>query len=137
MSAASNFLEEAILNHVFRNISYPSPTNVYIGLMNDTATLADLEAGDLTNEITGYTGDRKVGSFTAPAQVDGAGQIENDVEYNFENMPEVTVGFLVLTDDPTPGVGNILNHSTPSIVKTANLGDTYQIKVGEFTIDYD
>ena len=32
MSAATDFLENEVLDHVFRNASYTPPTNVYVGL---------------------------------------------------------------------------------------------------------
>lgn len=133
MSAAADYLEEALLNHVLRNVAYTSPTTVYVGLVSDAATEADLESGDLTNEITGYTGDRKAVTFTAPTQVAGKATIENDVDLTFENMPASTIGHLIICDSAT--AGNILYHSTPTQVKTANAGDTYKIMSGDLTVD--
>lgn len=135
MSAASDYLEEALLDHVLRNTAYTSPTDVYVGLVDDTATAADLEDGDLTNEITGYTGDRKLVTFTVPTQVSDKGTVENNVEISFEDMPAVTIGHLIICDAAT--AGNILYHSVPTQVKTANAGDTYRILVGDLTVDLD
>jgi len=135
MSSASNYLEEALLNHILNNVAYTSPTTVYVGLVDDTATEADLESGDLTNEITGYTGDRKAVSFTSPTQVSGKATVENDVEITFEDMPATTIAFAIVTDSAT--AGNILYHSAPTQIKTANAGDTYKIEVGDLTVDND
>ena len=48
MSAATDFLEDKILNHVFRNVAYTAPATVYVGLF----TTATTDAGGGT-EVTG------------------------------------------------------------------------------------
>lgn len=138
MANISSYLEEKILNHVLRNTTYTSPTTVYVGLVTSTAVDADLEGGDLTNEISGYTGDRKAITFTVPTQVSGKGTVNNDNQLDFDNMPAVTVEYAIITDDPTPGVGNILYWCpSPSGTKTTNVGDTYRIPVGDLIADLD
>ena len=137
MSAASNYLEEALLNHVLRNEELTSPTEVYVGIVDDNATEEDLEDGDLTNEITEYDGDRKSVTFTEPTQIEGKATVENNVEVVFENMPEVTINYVIITDDPTKGSGNILYHSVPDDIKTSNQGDTVRFLEGEITVDND
>lgn len=70
MANFSSYLEEELMDHVFNGASYSSPT-IYLGIVSSSAVAADLEAGTLTNEITGYTGDRKAVSFGAVSQVGG------------------------------------------------------------------
>ena len=140
MSAATNYLEGALLDHVLRGhatgTDYTQPTNVYLGLVTDTATDTELEEGTLTNEITGYTGDRPVVEFTEPIVIaNGDSQIENTIEIAFEDMPEATIGYLIITDSPTKGSGNVLYYSQPDSIKTSNAGDTYRILVGDLTVD--
>ena len=137
MANMSSFLEEEILDHILRGNSYSSPTTVYVGLVSDSATDDDLEDGDLTNEIDGYDGDRKEITFTEPSQVDGKATVESDVQIDFEDMPETTVEYAIITDDSTPDSGNIL-YWCPSVeTKTTNEGDTYRIDTNNLTIDQD
>ena len=50
MSAASNYLENKVLDHVLRNTAYTQPGNLYIGLFKNNS-LTNLEAGTLTDEV--------------------------------------------------------------------------------------
>lgn len=138
MANISNYLEEKILNHVMRNDSYTSPTDIYVGLIDDNATDSELEDGNLDNEITDYGGDRKSITFTEPSQVDGKATIENDSDIDFEDMPEVTIAYAVIMDsEAADGTGNILYWCPADKNKTANSGDTYRIPEGDLTLDLD
>lgn len=130
----SNYLEEQLLNHVFRGTAYTSPT-AYVGIVTDTATDIDLEGGDLTNEITDYTGDRKTVSFTVPTQIGGKGTIESDVVIDFEDMPATTVKYAIVCDATTGG--NILMWIPATNIRTTQAGDTYRVPLGEMIIDLD
>jgi len=127
MANATNYLEEKLLDHILRNVSFTSPTTVYIGLVNDTAFDADLEAGDLTNEITGYTGDRKAVTFDPISQSADNGFTSNDTNIDFEYMPATTVKYLIITDSPTKGSGNVLIWSPAQNIRTTNQDDMYRI----------
>jgi len=43
MANMSTWLEERILNHVFRNTAYTPAATVFVGLVSDLATDVDLE----------------------------------------------------------------------------------------------
>jgi hypothetical protein len=131
----SSYLEEELLDHVLKNNAYSSPSSVYVGIAVDNATEAELEGGTLTNEITGYTGDRKTVSFGAISQVSGKATTDNDGDLNFQSMPAVTVKYVIICDAATGG--NILYWAEASSIKTTNAGDTYQIPAGEITVDHD
>jgi hypothetical protein len=51
MGAMTNKLETYLLNHMFRNISYQSPTSVQIGLIAGVSNVDLVESGTIT-EIT-------------------------------------------------------------------------------------
>ena len=135
MANISDYLEEALLNHVMRNTAYTSPVTVYVGIVSDVAVDADLEAGTLTNEITGYTGDRKAVTFGAPSQVTGKATITNSADIDFESMPAVTVAYAIVCDAAT--LGNILYWCPLSANKTTNSGDTFRIPASNLTLDLD
>ncbi|MTI61959.1 MAG: hypothetical protein FH762_18610 [Firmicutes bacterium] len=128
MTNISNYLEEKILNHIFNGITYNPPPTVYLGLVSDTATDAELEAGDLTNEITAYSANRKVITFTGATQADGKATVENDTGIDFVDMPVTNVKYAIVCDSATGG--NILYWCPATNVREVFAGDTYRIPAG-------
>ncbi|MEK9696244.1 MAG: hypothetical protein VW270_10795 [Candidatus Poseidoniales archaeon] len=55
MSAASNYLENELLDHSLATGSFTAPSNVYVGLFTSAdstgATAANLEAGTITDNL--------------------------------------------------------------------------------------
>ncbi|MBA7701750.1 hypothetical protein ES703_110495 [subsurface metagenome] len=133
MENISTYLEEALLNHVMRNIEYTRPTTVYCGLADDVAVDAELEAGTLTNEITAYTGDRKAITFGAPTQESDKATIKNTAALEFELMPAVTVKYAIVCDAAT--VGNILYWMPLTAEKTCNPGDTFRLPIDALVLN--
>ena len=62
MSSFSDYLEDAVLNHVFRNSALTSPTTTYLALY--TAAPTDAGAG---TQVTGAGYARKAITFGAPS----------------------------------------------------------------------
>ena len=141
MADISSYLEEAILNHVFRNSTggnnYTS-TKIFAGLVTSSASSEDLEDGTLTNEVSAYTGNRPEITFTVPTQSSGGKAIiKNVAQIDYEDMPSATVRFAVLCDSSTIGAGNILWHLKLSSDKVMNSGDICRIREEELQIDLD
>ncbi len=138
MAHISDYLEEALLNHVFRNVPLTSPATVYVAIFSDVATQAELEAGTLTNEITGYAeANRPAVPFGAPTQVGGKATISNSAAVEFTNMPAVTVAFVAIMDSAAKGGGNVLYGFPMTENKIVNSGDTFRLPAGEIDLDLD
>lgn len=138
MGNFTNYLEEKVMNHVFRNVAFTAPTTIYAGLVDNSGTDLELEAGTLTNEITAYTGDRKAVTFGAPSQVGGKATIKNTGTLEFKDMPVSTVKYVILCDSATKGMGNILAYLALSPAKQiANAGDTFLLPVDNVVQDLD
>lgn len=136
MANLSNYLEEALLNHVLKNSAYSSPAAVYAGLVNDSAVDTDMEAGTLTNEITAYTGNRKAITWGSISQVsDKATVATATVALEFEDMPAVTTKYVIICDGATKGAGNILIYAPLTTPRTTSAGDTLRIPIGDLTVD--
>lgn len=133
MSNISTFLETELLDHVMRNASYTSPTTVYCGLVDDVGSDSEMEAGTLTNEITGYTGNRKAITFGAPTDVGGKQTIKNTSALEFDSMPAVVVKYAIVSDAAT--AGNILYWCPLAAEKTTSSGDTFKITVDGLVLD--
>lgn len=131
----TSYLEEKILDHIFNGVSYTPPSTIYVGLVSDVATDADLEAGDLTNEITEYTGDRKALDWSTAAQVDGKGTVGNTNQVDFEAMPSTVVEYAIICDSATGG--NILYWLPASTVKTIYVDDVFRVRADDINISQD
>ena len=78
MSKSTNLTDE-LLDHVYRNLAFTSPTNVFAGLYE---AVTGLEAG--TGTETAYTGyARQAITFGAPAAGLGGRQITNSAAVTF------------------------------------------------------
>lgn len=133
MSAASNFLELKILDHVLGPTSYTKPTAVYVGLFTSNPG----EDGLLTSEIsginTGYT--RRIATFSAADN----GSISNNTSINFNTATANwgTITHIAICDSATPGAGNVLFYGPVTTAKTIETGDVFQIPLGNLTVSLD
>ena len=139
MANLSNFAEEAILKHLLGQASFSMPTTLYVTIFSDTATDAELESGDFTNEITDYTEtERATVTFTDPTQVDGKATVETADQIEFTGMPAVTVGYYALCDSATHGDGEILVWGGPDgQAQSISAGNNATIPAGDITITLD
>jgi hypothetical protein len=122
MSSFTDYLENAVLNYVFRNTGTPTSTSVYLGLF----TAAPTDAGGGT-EVSGAGYARQVTVFDAAA----AGAITNTAAESFTAsggaygtvvavgiFDAVTAGNLIAWDDITSAVvgdGTTLNFAIGDI----------------------
>jgi hypothetical protein len=122
MSSFTDYLENAVLNYVFRNTGTPTSTSVYLGLF----TVAPTDAGGGT-EVSGAGYARQVTVFDAAA----SGAITNTAAESFTAsggsfgtvvavgiFDAVTAGNLIAWDDITSAVvgdGTTLNFAIGDI----------------------
>ncbi len=122
MSAASNYLETAIFNHVFRNTAYTSPASLYLALFTSTATAADLEAGTITNEVSGGSYARQAVTFSAPTN--GAGGNSGTITFPTASAGWGTIRFVAVMDASSSG--NVLWYAQLTSDVSINSGNTFQ-----------
>lgn len=79
MAAASNYLEEAILNYFFRGQSVTQPSQVYLALYINDPTDADTGT-----EVSGGGYARQLVTFGSPTQSGGKGVIANANKIEFD-----------------------------------------------------
>lgn len=115
----TNYLKNNILNHVFRNVSYSSPSTVYVGLF------------DGTSEISGSGYARQAINFGTPTN----GIISNQTEVQFPvaigDWGDVTGGGIF---DASSG-GNRLDSSEVASVRVIKENDQFIIPVGNYVIE--
>jgi 2-keto-4-pentenoate hydratase len=128
MSAASNYLEKAVLDHVLGNAAFTQPS-LYLGLW----TADDgLEAGTITSEVSGGSYARQ--AITFDAAVSGAGTADSAATVTFPTATANwgTIAYVAIMDASTSG--NVLFHGAVTTSKTIESGDTFQVSVGNLTI---
>lgn len=123
---ASNYLENAIINHVFRNSALTSPTTVYAALFT---AVADGEAGTVT-EVSGNNYSRTAITFGAPSN----GVSSNSADVTFPT-PSGSWGTIVGIGiyDASSG-GNLLAYDGAITSQTVASGNTVRIVSGAFSI---
>ena len=132
MSAMSNYLENALANHVFRTTAYSQPTNLHIALF----TAAPTDAGGGT-ELTG------AGYARVQVQrLDSQWTLSNGAVSNTNTItfPTPTANWGTVTHfgifDASTGV-NLLFHGSLTTAKTVNSGDTVTFPAGQLVIQFD
>lgn len=136
MSAASNYLEKAVLDHVLGNTTYTPASTLYLALFNNTSgnALTNLEAGTLTDEVTtsGTAYGRKAVTFSAATSGAGTAQSNSTVTYNAATATWGSVTHVAVMDALTSG--NVLFYGAVTTPKTIDIGDTFQVTAGNLTI---
>lgn len=159
MSAASNFLELEILDHVLRygngslnagtGDGYQPPSTVYVALFSGTAAtvLTALESGTSSTSGSGNWGFYEITSassyvrrsITFAAASAGSSASNATVsfpvasaDYNNTAASGATVTCMALMDNSTGG--NVLFYGQLTNSKTVNSGDQFTISSGNLTV---
>ena len=134
MSAASNYLENKVLDHVLTATSYTAPGTRYLALFNNTSgnAAANLEAGTLTDEVSlsGTAYARKAVTFAAASG--GTSATNATVTFDAATASWGTVTHVAVMDQATGG--NVLFWGAVTTSKTIDTGDTFQVTSGNLTI---
>lgn len=136
MSAASDYLENALLDHVLSGglSSFSAPDTVYLALFtastgleeNNAITQSEVEGG-----TSGYA--RKAISFGDAA----SGSTSNSATVTFDAAEENwgTVTHVALMDSADgAGTNNVLFWGAVTTAKTIEAGDTFQVSSDNLTI---
>jgi hypothetical protein len=127
MSAASDYLENKVLDHVLGNTTYSPAAALYVGLW----TADDgLEAGTQTSEVSGGSYARATMAFDAAAT--GSSSNTSTVTFTTATGNWGTITHVAVMDAATSG--NVLFHGAVTTSKTIETGDTFQVSAGNLTI---
>lgn len=123
MAAASDYLEDALLDHVLGGTTYTQPATIYLALYTDATT----DAGGGT-EVTGGSYARQTITFGAAS----AGSASNNADVDFASMPTATVTNWAILDAASGG--NMLFHGAFSSSVAVTSGDTFRVASGNLTL---
>lgn len=128
MAELSNYLENKLLDHVLRNVSYTSPTTVYVGLY--TSDPGDDNTG---TEVSGGSYARQILSVTTAT----GGIVTSSADITF---PQATGSWGVISHIgllDALSAGNLLMHTALTTSKTIESGDVLRISTGDLTAALD
>ena len=130
MTALSNYAELKVLDHLFRNTAYTSPS-AYMGLFTSDPT----DAG---------TGTEVSGNGYARVQIDNkmaaaaSGAISSNSDITFPTASGGAFGTIThIGIYDASSAGNLLAHGSLSASRTISEGDAFQINSGSLTITID
>lgn len=127
MSAASDYLENKLLDHVLGNTAYSQPASLYLGLF--TASTG-LEANSPSAEVAGGSYARKAASFAAASS--GSAATNATITFDTATANWGTITHVAVMDAATSG--NVLFWGAVTTSKTIESGDTFQVSSGNLTI---
>lgn len=127
MAALTDYLANAVRDHVLRNTAYTSPTTVYLALF----TTATTEAGTGT-EVSGGSYARQAITFVAGAT---AGLAEQDGAISFADMPACTVKAAAVMDAVSGG--NMLIHGRLPVAVDVVVGGTFGLLDADLKVLFD
>lgn len=127
MSAASDYLENKVLDHVLTGSAYSQPAARYLALFTaDTG----LESNSPSAEISGGSYARQAVTFAAAS----SGQSATNATVTFPTASGNwgTITHVAVMDASTSG--NVLFWGAVTTSKTIETGDTFQVTSGNLTV---
>lgn len=129
MSAASNYLENKVLDHVLTSTTYIAPGTRYLALFTGSAA-TNLEAGVLTDEVSGGAYARTAVTFGNASN--GAAANNAMVTFPVATASWGTITHVAVMDALTGG--NVLFWAPVVVQKTIDAGDTFLVFVNNLSI---
>jgi hypothetical protein len=143
MSAMSNYLENKLVDQLFRAQSAPTTSTLHIGLFsaapNDAGGGTEISGNNysrvsVTSSLANWAGTQSAGSTVASSGT--GGQTSNNAAITFAT-PSATWGTVThfgIFDAATSG--NLLFYGALSISKTINQGDTVSFPAGSLSVTF-
>jgi hypothetical protein len=128
MAEFSNYLENKLLDHVLRNVSYTSPTTVYMGLYTSNPG-----EGNTGTEVSGGSYARQVVSVTTASG--GIVTSSADVTFPQATANWGTISHIGLLDALTSG--NLLMYTPLTTSKVIETDDILKVNSGSLTVSLD
>lgn len=122
--AKTNYLENALLNHVLRGVTYTPASNLYLALL----TADPGEPGALT-EVSGGSYARQEITFNAAAN----GQASSSNAQVYGNLPAATITHVAIIDALT--TGNVLYYKELPTPVQVLAGNELTFSAGNITVE--
>lgn len=135
MSAASDYLENKLLDHVLTSTGYTSPNaSLYLALFTSDGGLENNTSGSQTEISTSGTAYARE-SIAFGSASSGSASNSGTVTFSAATANWGTVTHVAIMDSSdSSGSNNVLFHGAVTTSKTIESGDTFQVSSGNLTI---
>lgn len=144
MAAMSDYLENKIIDWLFRAQTFTTPTGLHVGLL--TAAPSDTGGGtevsgnayarvNLAPSLTNWAGTQAAASTTASSGTSGTTSNNSAVTFPTPTASWGTVTHFGIWDAATSG--NLLFYGALNISKTINSGDTVTFPISSLSVQID
>lgn len=142
--ALSDYLENKLIDHVFRAQAYTAPTTIYVALFtsacSDSAAGTEVSGGSyarpgLAASLANWAGTQSAGSTTASSGTGGTTSNNAPITFATPSAGWGTVSYIGLMDAVSGG--NLLVCTALSTAKTINTGDTVSFPAASLTNQID
>ena len=131
MSAASNYLENKILDHVLTATAYTQPSRYLALFTANTGLETNSPSAEISTSGTAYS--RQAVTFAAASS--GSSSTNATVTFSAATANWGTITHVAVMDASTSG--NVLFWGAVTTSKTIETGDTFQVTSGNLTISLD
>ena len=130
MAAMSNYLENKLIDFIFRGQSYSAPANTYIGLFTTTpsdtgggteVTGGDYARVDVGSTLANWAGTQSAGSTTTSSGTNGTTSNNNAITFPAPTADWGSISGFGMFDNASGG--NLLFYGELTTHKTVNNGD--------------
>lgn len=128
MASLSDYLENALLNHILLGTSYVPPTSIYVALYTSDPTDADIGT-----EVSGNGYARQIVTFTQP--LNGQATNAEDIVFPVAELDWGIITHIGLRDAATGG--NLLFYSPLPTPVEIRSGDQLVIRANDLRISFD
>lgn len=138
MANMSNYLENQLVDHIFRTSSFTKPSVLAIALVTSAAN--DSQTGATISEVPDSNSYARVqlnpldANWAAPVGGDGVTSNLAAIEFPQATGPWGTVVGLAILDSATHGAGNVLFWGNFAENKTVGTDDSVTIDIGNLTV---
>ena len=140
MSAMSDYLEQALINHLFRGTGLSQPSNISIALCSGVPT-DDLTGSTIQEVANSYGYKRKSlgapadGTWDAPGIGSPTTQNTSAVEFDAAAGGDWgVVSGIAIVDATGYGAGNVLLYGSLTTARTVTDGDIFRFNAGDIDI---
>lgn len=144
MAAMSDYLENKLVDQLFRGQAFTFPTTLYVGLL--TAAPSDTGGGTevsgnayarvaVTNSLANWAGTQGAGTTVASSGTTGTTSNNGIITFPTPTATWGTVVAFGIYD--AASAGNLLFYGTLTISKTINQSDTVVFQAGQLSVQLD
>jgi hypothetical protein len=133
MANASDYLEQQIFNHIFRNATFSKPTTIAIGLCGSPPAddgYTELPNANSYARVPNVSGD----ALWSEHGVDGPGSNAAEISFPAASDDWGWVSGVIITDSATYNDGNLLFHGALTAAKLVQNGDTFKFGIGDLDL---